>query len=181
MPWPAPSQGGTSTTWRRCKACIAFCVQQSLAVLSKNLFQASSLSRTFFQYLQVFSVSRRWMGLCSPRGRELFLARSLKWCPPRTTSEVSQTYVFFDGLWLCFQTSFLLLESSFTFFAELGVKSLRTSGCFDSPKVGKTRNSEDFAIWRTVASRQTNGTNGGVVVQQSKTLCCLHLLAHFVW
>lgn len=83
-------QGGTSTTWRRCKACIAFCVQRSLVL---------------FQYLQCFAVGR-WMGLCSPRGRELFLVRSLQWCSPRTApSKVSQT----DGFLTVFGTVFKLI------------------------------------------------------------------------
>ena len=102
---------------------------------------------------------------------------------------------FFDGFWHCFQTYFLLLESAFTFFVELGVKSLRTGGCFDSPQGREDsqfrglRHMEDTGKptsgLHTFCQRhipQTNGTNGGAWwCGGSSITLCLHVLAHFAW
>lgn len=187
-------QGGTSTTWQRCKACIAFCVQQSLVLLSKTLFQASSLFHTFSVSAVFCSCWKVDGSLLSQREGIVPGAKPTMVLSAHCAFQGFANWRFFDGFWHCFQTYFLLLESAFTFLVELGVKSLRTGGCFDPPKVGKTRNSEDFAIWRTLASRQADCTHsangifhkrteltvvhGGAVVHQSPCACMCSRILH---
>lgn len=188
-------QGGTSTTWQRCKACIAFCVQQSLVLLSKTLFQASSRFHTFSVSAVFCSCWKVDGSLLSQREGIIPGAKPTMVLSAHCAFQGFANWRFFDGFWHCFQTYFLLLESAFTFFVELGVKSLRTGGCFDSPQGREDsqfrglRHMEDTGKptsgLHTFCKRhipQTNGTNGGAWwCGGSSITLCLHVLAHFAW
>ena len=135
------------------------------------------------------------MGLCSPRGRELFLVRSLHWCSPRTApSKVSQTDGFLMVFGTVFKLIFYFLNLLSRFLLNSVSKAWEPADVLTPPKVGKTRNSEDFAIWRTLASRQADCTHsangifhkrteltvvhGGAVVHQSPCACMCSRILH---